>query len=331
MEMSEFPMIPESFLQRLNNYRSVIDNKLLSILDNHEPAYLYDPVRYVFSGKGKRLRPILVLLVAKSFGTPQKTAMPAALSVEILHNFSLVHDDIMDRDEVRHGHPTVHLKWDESAAILAGDVLFALAHMEMTKLGKYSLDCIRIFNEATIKLCEGQALDKTFEEINVVSLDEYLNMVSLKTGALISLCCQIGGIVGNTTSEKIAELSNFGKFIGQAFQIQDDLLEIFSTSKKMGKSLGSDVLTSKKTYLTCKAIKSNHSAWNQLMEEVSGQNMEQDVLPKLRRYYTDTGIAGSAKKDINKLVSQAKLCLENINSDGNDLLHFVNLIMSRKN
>lgn len=175
-------MATDAFQRAVDEYRLTVDRALESLIVRHEPAYLYDPVKYVFEGRGKRLRPILVFLVAKMFGTPEVEALPAALAVELLHNFSLVHDDIMDRDNLRHGLPTVYRKWDESAAILAGDAIFALAHGELLKTKRRPLECILVFNRAAVGLCEGQAMDKEFESRRSVTLRQYLNMIRLKRG-----------------------------------------------------------------------------------------------------------------------------------------------------
>jgi len=321
----------ENYKRLVQDYRSRINHRLFSLASQHEPAYLYDPVKYVFRSKGKRLRPILTLLVANMFDVPEEEAMPAAISVEILHNFSLVHDDIMDQDDMRHGLPSVFRKWDESTAILAGDVIFAMAYAELSKVKNNLLPCFRIFNEATIKLCEGQALDKTFESQESVTLDEYLNMVKLKTGTLLSLCCQLGALMGNATKAEILDLARFGEVVGQTFQIQDDVLEVFSSAQKMGKSLGSDIASQKKTYLTCKTLEKDPSGWKTLMDSFKERDVNQEVLPALRLYFKESGIVKETEEEIDRLVSLCRSKLKRFNHKGRlNLEHFINMLVTRE-
>ena len=324
-------MTSEAFDKLIPDFRSKIDEALSSLVRSQEPTYLYDPVKYVFRGGGKRLRPILVFLAAKMFGVPEEEAIPAALSVEILHNFSLTHDDIMDRDEMRHGRPSVFHKWDESTAILAGDTIFALAYVELTKIKRNSLACIRTFNAAAIKLCEGQALDKDFETRESVSLEEYFHMVKLKTGTLLSLCGQLGAIMGEASEDDRRRMAEFGELLGQSFQIQDDVLEIYSSAEKMGKSLGSDVATRKKTYLTCRALERDSSGWKKLMETFKDGNLESEVLPALRTYFGELGILREANETVDHLVALSRSKLKHFDrGDREGLEHFVNLIIVRE-
>lgn len=320
----------KDFSGQIKQYRSQIDRELNSLVSHHEPACLYDPVRYVLEGKGKRLRPILLLLVAKMFQVPDEDAMPAALSVEILHNFSLIHDDIMDQDELRHGLPSVYRKWDEATAILAGDVLFAMAYIELAKVETNSFASLRAFNEATVRLCEGQALDKAFESREDVTLNEYMNMVKLKTGTLISLCCRLGAILGNRAGSEQHKLAEFGEFLGQAFQIQDDVLEIFSSADHMGKSLGSDVVSKKKTYLTCRALDKDRESWNHLLESLKGKDLAAQVLPGLRSYFENTGVRAEADEEIYRFVTLSRSRLEGFGGSPRDNLdRFVDMLMVR--
>lgn len=324
-------MTTDDFRNTLIEYRSLIDRALASLVDSHEPVYLYEPVRYVFGGRGKRLRPILVLLVARMFGTSVKEALPAAIAVELLHNFSLVHDDIMDRDSLRHGLPTVYRKWDESAAILAGDAIFALAYHELLKIKRRPLACIVAFNRATIGLCEGQALDKEFESRRSVTLTEYLNMVRLKTGTLLAASCRLGAIVSGAQKGDELALEEFGVLLGQAFQIQDDLLEIYSSDEEMGKSLGSDVMTGKQTYLTCRAVEHDPGGWSELMDSLEGRDMKLEVMPALRAYFEQTGVVSNAQDQVRRLIALSLAKLDRFETERRgDLEHFVHMLLTRK-
>ena len=187
----------------------------------------------------------------------------AGLAVELLHNFTLVHDDIMDQDSLRHGKATVHKKWDESTAILAGDGIYAIAQILITKVGVNPLKAVHAFNKATLYVCEGQAYDKEFENDNEIKFDQYLKMIKKKTGWLIGFCAELGGILGNQSDTTINELRSYGLNLGIAFQIQDDILEIFSDSKSMGKSLGSDLIAGKQTILTVLSRQNDEIEWRE--------------------------------------------------------------------
>lgn len=321
----------DSFQDLLTIYRERIDSELLALVDSHEPAYLYEPVKYVFEGRGKRLRPILLLTVADMFDVSSDDAMPAALAVEILHSFSLVHDDIMDQDELRHGQKTVHRRWDDSTAILAGDAIFALAYVVLSRVKINPLRCVQALSDATIKLCEGQAFDKTFESREHVSLDEYLNMVLLKTGTLLSLCCRLGAILGGADEKSEENLAQFGTFLGQAFQIQDDVLEIYSDPLNMGKSLGSDVTVMKKTYLTCRAMETDSAGWHEMCSSMKGRDLEGDLLPALRNYFEEKGVRDAAVEEVARLSALSRSNLDTFSEKGRaNLNEFADMVMTRK-
>lgn len=320
----------DPFSVQLERYRNAVNAALLDVGKDGEPAYLYDPVRYVLSGKGKRLRPALVLLTAEAFGAAEEEALPAALAVELLHNFSLVHDDIMDGDDLRHGKETVHKRWDESAAILAGDGIFALAFDQLTRLKGATTECLKEFTQATLRLCEGQALDKEFELRDGVSVEEYLEMVRLKTGTLLSLCCRLGAIMGRASAEELRLLGDFGERVGQAFQIQDDIFEIFSNSDRMGKSLGSDVLTGKKTFLTCFASEQHASAWGVFADGLSG-DLTSEVLPELRNFFDENGVLKAGEQKAESLVSDVISNLQTLPEEKRtNLESFVRTVLNRK-
>ena len=321
----------DDFLRKIENYRKRIDSEIIALLKKSEPQYLYDPIQYVFEGRGKRLRPILVLLSADMYSVETVDAMPAALSVELLHNFSLVHDDIMDQDDLRHGKPTVYRKWDESAAILAGDAIFAMACSQLTCLEDCAVDAVRMFTDTTLKLCEGQALDKAFEARSDVNINDYLEMVSMKTGTLLSLCCQLGGLVGGASKDDLEALSKFGKLLGQSFQIQDDVLEIFSDTETMGKSLGSDVATGKVTYLSCAASDYDFAGWEDLTSSFKRKDMKSEIIPALRNFFEECGLKTKAEQMVEELLKLARVELESIQTvDKSNLAKFAELILQRR-
>ena len=221
-----------------------INKDLLSIYTNG-PKSLIKTYKYTFLGKGKRIRPLLTILTSKSINEDYKKSYNAALAIEILHNFTLVHDDIMDNDSIRHGKKTMHEKWDISTAILSGDAMLAIC-LNLLSDSNYDYKIIKSFNKGLLTVCEGQALDKEFESKKDITENEYLNMIEKKTAHLIAMSIEIGALAYDLKKKDVKKLFNFGISIGKAFQIQDDYLEIMSNSKIMKKSLSSDILLGKK-------------------------------------------------------------------------------------
>lgn len=266
------------------------------------PPELYDPVTYTLSLGGKRLRPVLLLAGCDLFGGSIQKAMSPAIGVEIFHNFTLLHDDIMDKAPLRRGKPTVYKKWNTNIAILSGDTMFALAYQHMLQCDKDILpDVLRIFTRTTIEVCEGQQLDMNFETRNDVSIADYVEMIRLKTAVLFACSLKIGAIVGGATAGEAAHLYHFGENMGIAFQLQDDLLDIFSDQDKFGKKTGGDIAANKKTYLYLKAL-----------EMASG-----DTRDHLLKYYSDPSMDDSLKistvKDIYTRLHIHELTREKMN------------------
>lgn len=236
----------------LENYTKKIDKGLKEINLPEKPNNLYDPLRYFFALGGKRIRPILTLLAAEKFTAKDSRidALDAALAVEVFHNFSLVHDDIMDEAPVRRGKPTVHTKWDANIAILSGDVMLVKAYQYLNNYpAEVSKKLIDVFNKTAIEVCEGQQMDMDFEKRVSVEQDEYLKMISLKTSVLLGCALQLGAIVGGADLKAQNELYQFGLNMGVAFQIQDDLLDLYGDSTLVGKQVGGDIIANKNTLL----------------------------------------------------------------------------------
>ena len=221
------------------------------------PASLYEPVRYILSSGGKRIRPLLVLLTADAFGgeRARADALPAALAVEVFHNFTLVHDDIMDHAASRRGRATVHTRWSEPVAILAGDVMMGLSYDLLSRAGgDDGAAVLRPYHAMVRRLCEGQALDLAFETQEAVSVEEYLGMIDGKTGALLELALDVGARLGGASDDDRASLRTAGHALGRAFQIQDDLLDLTASSPGWGKTIGGDLIEGKKTFLLLQAL-----------------------------------------------------------------------------
>lgn len=228
-----------------------IDGPIRLLFRDQTPATLYEPMAYLLRAGGKRIRPLLLALSCRSVGGHLEDCLDAAVAIELLHTFTLVHDDIMDHDHLRRGLPTVHKKWDEATAILAGDGLVTAAYAGLLRTRHPELHrVLDKFTEGLMVLCEGQALDKAFESREDVAIGEYFDMIGKKTAKLIEMSCEVGGILGNGTEGETAALKRFGFSLGIAFQVQDDLLDVISKEETLGKPVASDISERKKTYLT---------------------------------------------------------------------------------
>lgn len=219
------------------------------------PNELYDPMNYILQLGGKRLRPVTTLLAAQLFSDDLKSAIPAAKALEVFHNFTLVHDDIMDKAPLRRGKETVHEKWNENIAILSGDTLLIEVYNHFLE-GEYSNlpDILKVFNKTAVEVCEGQQLDMNFETRNDVSIEEYVNMIRLKTSVLVGGAFKIGALVAQANEEDAELIYDFGMNLGIAFQLQDDYLDCFGDPEKFGKQVGGDIISNKKTFMMLKAL-----------------------------------------------------------------------------
>ncbi len=231
-------------------------NGIIRELDIPEsPDELYEPIRYILSMGGKRVRPVLTLMSANLFKDEIEDALPPAISIELFHNFTLIHDDIMDHAPVRRNFPTVHTKWNTNIGILSGDALNIYAYGHLLKSRKDKLfRLLEIFNETALEVCEGQQLDMNFETAREISMEEYLRMIRLKTAVLLAGAMKIGALVADATEEQIQHAYNCGMSLGMAFQIQDDYLDTYGDADVFGKTIGGDILSNKKTFLLVHAL-----------------------------------------------------------------------------
>lgn len=218
------------------------------------PAELYEPISYLMALGGKRMRPVLLLMACELFEGDINKAINPALAIEVFHNFTLMHDDIMDKAPIRRGQATVHEKWNANVAILSGDVMLVEAYKLLSKLEAHQLKpALEIFNDTAVGVCEGQQLDMNFESLADVSISEYIEMIRLKTAVLLGGALSIGGIIANAPEKEAQLLGSFGENLGIAFQLQDDILDVYGDPDKFGKQVGGDILSNKKTYLLIKA------------------------------------------------------------------------------
>ena len=312
----------------VKQYRKEIDEKLAGVY-SEGPKSLLEPIQYVLKGGGKRLRPILTIFSAISCGGCKSDVFPAALAIEILHNFTLVHDDIMDQDSIRHGQKTVHKKWDDGVAILTGDAMLSLALRFLNETQVESHRQMKIFIDGLLAVCEGQALDKEFETQSSVLLDDYIKMIDLKTGHLIGLAAELGAVSSGMDSGICEKVRDYGRLIGRAFQIQDDYLEIFSNSFNMGKSLESDIVLGKKTYLMIQALEKDADRVNLLLE-LARDNFDKGIA-SIRLYLENEGIKKNAQEEINNILKLADEKLNDLPIDKGKLLYFSEIIKKRGN
>lgn len=239
----------------IQELQHIIDKAVKETAYPNAPKELYEPISYLMSLGGKRLRPALVLMATDMFGGEIKEAIPSALAVELFHNFTLMHDDIMDKAPLRRGQATVHAKWNEAVAILSGDVMFVKAYQMMIQVKPEILSSVlAIFNETAIGVCEGQQIDMNFENRTQVSIPEYLEMIKLKTAVLLGGALKIGALIGNASEQDAQHLYDFGVNLGIAFQLQDDILDVYGDPEKFGKQVGGDIISNKKTFLLIKAL-----------------------------------------------------------------------------
>ncbi len=292
---------------RFEELRDVVEAELQNLDFPDEPADLYDAVRYVLKGGGKRLRPVTLLLTAEAFGVETERAMPAALAVELFHNFTLVHDDIMDKAETRRNRRTVHIVWNAETAILAGDLIMAKAYDTLSKLSVTNLaDVHHRFYRTVAALCEGQSLDTAFERRSNVSVDAYLDMIDRKTGALLQSCFELGGVLGDAASPKIQELRELGRHVGRGFQIQDDLLDLMADDARWGKVIGGDLMVGKKTYLLLRSLElSEGRDYEWFQRIVTNEGLRANQVDEARERMSNLGVLTDAEEAVRHHVEQA--------------------------
>ncbi len=238
----------------IKSLQQTIEKELQQLNFPTQPKDLYEPIRYMLSVGGKRMRPVLVMMGCELFNNDLHQALPPALGIEVFHNFTLLHDDIMDNAPLRRTKPTVHNKWNSNIAILSGDVMFVKACQLMMKVNEKNIQSVMdIFLRTATEVCEGQQMDMDFEQSTDVSIADYLKMIELKTAVLLGCSLQIGAIVGGADQSQAKDLYEFGKNIGIAFQLQDDLLDVYGDAEKFGKQTGGDIIANKKTFLLLKA------------------------------------------------------------------------------
>ncbi len=302
-------------MEQLEKYSQALATKLGESVQVKEPVQLYEPLSYIVSLGGKRLRPILTLMSCDFFGTGYEKAMDAALAVELFHNFSLIHDDIMDNAPLRRGEITVHEKWDVNTGILSGDAMLILAYQFFENY-KPSLfhELAKLFSKTALQVCEGQQYDVDFETRDDVSLSEYIKMIDYKTAVLVGASMKMGAIVAEASISCQENIYRFGRNLGIAFQLQDDYLDAFGNPKNFGKQLGGDIITNKKTILYLLAMEKATAAQ---INELSGLYSIQpenpsDKIKNVMAIFESSGAAQLTRKEIAKYTQKANDVLDQI-------------------
>ncbi|MFH0865429.1 MAG: polyprenyl synthetase family protein [Bacteroidota bacterium] len=291
----------DNLLKKVNEAIKIIDLK-------RNPGELYSPISYTLDLGGKRIRPVLVLITCEIFGGDLNSAVHSAIAIEVFHNFTLLHDDIMDNAPLRRGKETVFKRWNANVAILSGDTMFALAYKHLIKTNKEVLDDIlEIFTNAAIEVCEGQQYDMNFETRNDVGIDEYMEMIRLKTAVLIAASMKTGAVIGRAKPEDIENIYKYGECVGIAFQLQDDLLDVYADQEKFGKKIGGDIVTNKKTYLYIKALQDAERNDRKVLQNFFSSNTAdpQEKVQAVKEIYSKIGVRESTVNLIDKYYDKA--------------------------
>ena len=279
------------------------------------PSSLYEPIRYVLSLGGKRIRPVLMLLGYQLFHDQPEQIMMQALGLETYHNYTLLHDDLMDNASLRRGHATVHCKWNANTAVLSGDSMLVLAYQRMAQCDSRHLPAVmELFTEMALEIGEGQQYDMDFETRNDVTEEEYIEMIRLKTSVLLACALKMGAILADASQEDANLLYQFGEKVGLAFQLQDDLLDVYGDEKVFGKAIGGDITSNKKTYMLINAVnRANQQERTELMRWIEAKDFDrQEKIEAVTRLYDAIGIRQLCEQKINSYFEEAKQYLDQV-------------------
>ena len=302
------------------NCTGIIEKELHNLLLDNEPKELYEPIRYILSIGGKRIRPALVIMGCNLFSDNIEAAVNPAIAIEMFHNFTLLHDDIMDNAVVRRNKPTVHEKWNKNIALLSGDAMLIKAYEFISKSDLSILvPVLEVFNKTSVEVCEGQQYDMNFEHRQSVLVDEYLKMIELKTAVLIGASLKIGAITGKAKNEDANNLYEFGKNLGLAFQLQDDLLDVYANPETFGKDNGGDIVSNKKTYLLITALNLAQGAVRQdLTEWLQMKEFKKEVKIKaVTKIFDNLRIEALTREKADEYFQRAFISLDKIPVDEN--------------
>lgn len=300
-------------MQSLPQYTALIEAELKQLFPKQTPFLLYEPLRYFLTIGGKRMRPIATLLGAEVFGLKREEVLSAALAVEVFHNFSLIHDDIMDQAPLRRGKETVHTKWNENVAILGGDVMLVEAYQLLLRQGGDLAAMMKVFNQTAIEVCEGQQLDVDFEAIDTVTEEQYIEMIRLKTSVLLGCAFELGAIAAGASIDDRKRIYDFGMYTGIAFQIQDDILDVYGDPKKFGKQIGGDILKDKKTLLYLSALRLANDKQKQRFDALLTETDPLVKVEQTKALYSELNIRALCEEKRNAYYAKALDAVKGLN------------------
>lgn len=318
-------MFKFNFMQSVQAYREFFSTHLSNLRFQKEPIGLYEPISYIMQLGGKRMRPVLTLMSCEAMGKEPTSALAAATAVELFHNFTLLHDDIMDQAIIRRGQQTVHKKWDVNTAILSGDALLVTAYQQLNSYDHYlHSDLTKLLSDTALFVCEGQQYDVHFETRDNVSMDEYINMIRLKTAVLLGCALRMGAMVGQASAEMADSFYNFGVNLGIAFQLQDDLLDAFGDPNTFGKKIGGDIIENKKTILyhltLAHATSKDLTDFKQLMSSNMGD--EHQKISDVKAIYETTDVPRRTNELVMTYTKNALDSLSQSSLDDNQVAYF---------
>ncbi|MDD2411491.1 MAG: polyprenyl synthetase family protein [Bacteroidales bacterium] len=319
-------------MYKVEELTELVNREIDKLSFDKTPKELYEPIAYTMSQGGKRLRPILSLLACEMFGGDVQKALVPAMSLEMFHNFTLIHDDIMDKAPIRRGVETVYKKWNQNIAILSGDALFSLAYEKLLACDiEHLVDFIHLLNETAVGVCEGQQLDLNFESQKEVSIDEYIEMIRLKTAILIGACLKAGAIAANADKKHQDMIYEYGVFVGLAFQLMDDLLDVYADIEKFGKKPGGDIRENKKTYLYLKTLEVASKEDAELLRNYfSSTDIEDDIkYDSVRAIFDKYNIKALTEEKMNSYYEKALSILDQISYNHTEILRISKMIINR--
>lgn len=296
----------------------LVNDYLVQLPYDRRPASLYEPIRYVLSMGGKRIRPVLMLLSYNLFKEDPETILMPACALETYHNYTLLHDDLMDNADLRRGHETVHKKWNANTAILSGDSMLVLAYQRMQQCSSDKMaEVLALFTETALEIGEGQEYDMAFEHRDDVSEEEYIEMIRLKTSVLLACALKIGAILAGASKEDADNLYRFGEQIGLAFQLQDDFLDVYGDTRVFGKAIGGDITSNKKTFMLINALNhANEEQRRQLESWIGATEFDRDEkVAAVTRLYNEIGIDRMAQDKIAYYFEQSRKYLQAVSVD----------------
>lgn len=321
-------------MKTIEQLRIEVEQEIIGLKYPDHPSDLYAPIDYILGIGGKRMRPILLLLAHQLYNKDLSQALMPSVAIEVFHNFTLLHDDIMDKAPLRRGNDTVHEKWNNNVAILSGDAMLIQSYQYFYDLdAKILKEVLSVFNQAALQVCEGQQYDMDFEIQAEVSMDSYLKMIEYKTAILLAASLKIGAVIGGASTKETDLLFSFGRDIGIAFQLKDDLLDAFGDQKIFGKRVGGDIISNKKTCLYLQALeRSDKSTKMELVNLYSSTNVDElTKVERVKEIYTHLNIPTVTNELIDKYYNKSMESLSLIEGDKTELIRFAEMLKSREN